>query len=197
MRGLIDRIDAAKIGDDVFLRVVDYKSGRDKLDLTDVYYGLSLQLLVYLAAVLSLWEKIVNSRHLLGLCDGDGLEIRGFSNDVQPAGALYMPIRDPFIRTDGPRDRESALEQVRKELRMTGIVIDDLNVIRLMDKTTSLGQSDLVNVQFTKQGVSANSPVASYDQMRALLDYVMPVSYTHLDVYKRQCLSGLRLSLQK
>jgi len=138
-----------------------------------VYYGLSLQLLVYLAAVLSLWEKIVNSRHLLGLCDGDGLEIRGFSNDVQPAGALYMPIRDPFIRTDGPRDRESALEQVRKELRMTGIVIDDLNVIRLMDKTTSLGQSDLVNVQFTKQGVSANSPVASYDQMRALLDYVM------------------------
>ena len=173
VRGLIDRIDAARMGDDVFLRVVDYKSGRDKLDLTDVYYGLSLQLLVYLAAALSLWEKIVNSRHLLGLCDGDGLEIRGLSNDVQPAGALYMPIRDPFIRTDGPRDRESALEQVRKELRMTGIVIDDLNVIRLMDKTTSLGQSDLVNVQFTKQGVSANSPVASYDQMRALLDYVM------------------------
>lgn len=173
VRGLIDRIDAAELDDRIFFRIVDYKSGHNKLDLNDVYYGLSMQLLVYLGVTLSLWKEIVNSPYLLSPLDTQGLVTKGVFKNVVPAGAFYMPIRDPFIETEGPCERELVVKEIQKELKMTGILVDDLDVIRLMDNTTSSGQSDLVSVTFTKSGVGAASSTASYDQVRALLNYVM------------------------
>ena len=49
LRGRIDRVDATEIGGKNYVRVVDYKSSAKSLDLTEVYYGLSLQMMTYLA----------------------------------------------------------------------------------------------------------------------------------------------------
>lgn len=49
LTGKIDRVDVSEGG---VLRVIDYKSGAKKLDFRDIYYGLKLQLLLYLNAAL-------------------------------------------------------------------------------------------------------------------------------------------------
>ncbi|MBN3586002.1 PD-(D/E)XK nuclease family protein, partial [Algoriphagus aestuarii] len=46
--GRIDRVDEARTDRGIYLRVVDYKSSEQRLDLTEVYYGLALQMLTYL-----------------------------------------------------------------------------------------------------------------------------------------------------
>ena len=50
LQGRIDRIDVCRKDGKVYVRVVDYKSGSTRFDLTSIYYGLQLQLAVYLNA---------------------------------------------------------------------------------------------------------------------------------------------------
>ncbi|NLG80318.1 MAG: helicase-exonuclease AddAB subunit AddB [Firmicutes bacterium] len=135
--GRIDRVDMAKAGDISYLRVIDYKSSRRSLNLSDVYYGLALQLLVYLAVA------EVHSDKLAGA-------------SAKPAGALYFPATDPVVSLPGPVD-DKALENRRKRLlKMTGIIVGDAGVVKLMD-TKVQGASDIVPARLTKDGEVAKS----------------------------------------
>ena len=51
--GRIDRVDKANDGENVFLRVIDYKSSERELNISEVYYGLSLQMLTYLDIIIT------------------------------------------------------------------------------------------------------------------------------------------------
>jgi ATP-dependent helicase/nuclease subunit B len=59
LQGKIDRIEHAKAGDTGYLRVIDFKSGKQGLDLTEVYYGLKIQLLTYLRVALQYYETLL------------------------------------------------------------------------------------------------------------------------------------------
>ncbi len=139
--GRIDRVDVAKAGDVSYLRVIDYKSSRRTLRLSDVYHGLALQLLVYLAVVAEHAEK---------LADGA----------ICPAGALYFPASDPVVRVARPVD-DDALEKERKRLlKMAGLIIGDADVVRLMDSKSD-GGSDIVPAGITKDGKVARGAGSS------------------------------------
>lgn len=184
IRGRIDRIDAARLGEDIHVRIMDYKSGSSNLDLLEVYYGLSLQLLVYLAVTLSQWDNIIDSPHFLpgfgkaqsfdekhGKSSLDEFPRTAGKKNVVPAGAVYLAIQDPFVREDGPLDRDVAWKELKKKLRMAGTLVDNIEVLRLMDETSST-YSDILPVRFTKSGVSSGSQVVSEDDLRMLLQYV-------------------------
>ena len=79
MRGRIDRIDASEIEGKSYIRVIDYKSSARELDLSEVYYGLSLQMMTYLDVALE------NADELLGV-------------HADPAGVLYIHVHNPMIR---------------------------------------------------------------------------------------------------
>lgn len=81
MTGKIDRVDVFSANGSEYVRVVDYKSGGKEFKLSNVYCGLSLQMLIYLFTV----------------CENGGY------SDAVPAAALYMPI-DPSLE----RGREAA-----------------------------------------------------------------------------------------
>ena len=81
LRGRIDRIDASEIKGRNYIRVVDYKSSARELDLAEVYYGLSLQMMTYLDVALEHADELL-----------------GFHAD--PAGLLYMHVHNPMIRPD-------------------------------------------------------------------------------------------------
>lgn len=53
----MDRVDQIRDCNDLYLRIIDYKSSEKDLSLVDVYYGLSLQMLTYLDVVLTHSEK--------------------------------------------------------------------------------------------------------------------------------------------
>lgn len=102
LTGRIDRID---LSDDGFLRVVDYKSGNSSFDLCRLYYGLSIQLMIYLIAAMEI--------------------VPGCT----PAGGFYMNVSLPFI----PSDKTESDRM--KELRMNGFALADADAAASMEKT--------------------------------------------------------------
>ena len=106
MQGRIDRIDRWNAGDQAWLRIIDYKSGMSELNLTRLYFGLQLQLIIYLAAAL---EK--------GAC--------------RPAGAFYFKVADPVVGTE-ERDAEKVDLLRTDELRLSGLFINDREVLDAM-----------------------------------------------------------------
>ena len=106
VRGRIDRIDRFDSGESVFLRVVDYKSGDQKLDAAKIYIGMQLQLLLYLEAALE------NDKNAL------------------PAGAFYQWMGDPLV----DQEKKTAVEsELARRLCLKGVVLSDAQVLEWMD----------------------------------------------------------------
>ena len=57
LRGRIDRVDLCETDDKVYVKIIDYKTGNTSLDLVALYYGVQLQLAVYLDAAVELEQK--------------------------------------------------------------------------------------------------------------------------------------------
>lgn len=108
VRGIIDRIDRYAGDEGVFLRVVDYKSGSEKLDPARIFYGAQLQLLLYLQAALSMGEE------------------------AQPAGAFYMRLSDPLL--PDPEDAQQLEDALARALCLKGVALRDAAILRRMDE---------------------------------------------------------------
>ncbi len=120
--GIIDRVDLCKKGDDVYVRVVDYKTGHKTFSLSDLSLGLNLQLLIYL---FSIWK------------DRDGRFARtlGIHGKIIPAGVLYSPARiDSGLNVSHDVSEEEILLLVNEKLKRMGIVLNDLTVLDMMEK---------------------------------------------------------------
>ena len=104
--GVADRVDGWLHDGKLYLRVVDYKTGHKEFSLSDVWHGMNLQMLLY----------------LFTLSDG-GAEHYG--HDIVPAGIMYIPARSPMLSTDGPAEEEEILAARGKELRRSGLLLDD------------------------------------------------------------------------
>jgi ATP-dependent helicase/nuclease subunit B len=154
LTGRIDRIDAVKGDEGVYLRIIDYKSGRVTVSLQDIYHGLKLQLLAYLDVALRYAEK---------LAGGKGL----------PGAILYFRIDDPLVKTDGEIPAAEDIEKrILREFRMTGMVLADPHVVRLMDSGVT-GDSDLIPVQIKKDGdFSARSAVLTQEEFVLLREHL-------------------------
>jgi ATP-dependent helicase/nuclease subunit B len=158
LQGRIDRLDLYEDDKHVYVRVIDYKSGKTFFDIGSVYYGLQQQLSVYLSAVMD----YVKQKHP--------------DKEIVPSGIFYYHIDDPIVAKS-----EQAEEEIYKSLRMNGLVNEDKQVISLMDKKlkgpdgtlAASAKSDIIPVETNKEGeLNKRSTVATYRQMKALVDYV-------------------------
>ena len=112
--GFVDRVDGWVDGGKLHLRVVDYKTGRKTFDLTEVWNGLGLQMLLYL---FTLEEK---GQVLYGL-------------PVEGDGVLYLPAREAVIRGSRTMSEEELRKRVDRELARSGLVVDDPRVLEAME----------------------------------------------------------------
>ena len=151
LEGRVDRIDILGDGEDSYVKVIDYKTGNQSLYLDEMYHGLSLQLVVYLQAILeqaSYW----------------GLD------SLKPAGIFYFHIHDPLVRTDD-MIAEKVQQEMQKQFRMKGLVLKDLRLLKSMDhdiKGDSLIIPAAVNLNDT---VRETSSVVAEDEWPILLNY--------------------------
>jgi ATP-dependent helicase/nuclease subunit B len=113
VEGRVDRVDMAMVGDKKFLRVVDYKSGAKRFSLSEVYHGLNMQMLVYLFAL---------SRQSEGLLAG-----------ALPAGVLYMPTTQNYLRAERGISPDTAAVKRRAAYRMNGLLLDDPDALSAME----------------------------------------------------------------
>jgi len=148
--GRIDRIDAASTDAGIYLRVIDYKSGRVTINLSDIFYGLKLQLLTYLEVAMQQAHRLVG---------GPGL----------PGAILYFSLDDPLIKTNGEiLPKEELEKRILREMKMKGFVLADPAVVRMMDSGLA-GSSDLIPVQFKKDGdFTTRSAVLTGEQFKLL-----------------------------
>lgn len=158
VHGRIDRIDACRVsgemGEETYLRVIDYKSGRPKFSLSDFSHGLELQLAIYLDVA-----NRNGSRYAHG--------------NIRPAGFLYFYLDDPLV--DPAEDTPSALERaIFRELRMEGVLIEDMKVLNAMDHQLSEQRnSSVIPVSLKQNGeVTSASSVVPEKVMTAILRYV-------------------------
>ncbi|MFC5588678.1 helicase-exonuclease AddAB subunit AddB [Sporosarcina soli] len=153
LRGRIDRVDATEIGGKNYVRVVDYKSSARSLDLTEVYYGLSLQMMTYLDVALE------NAEEWLGI-------------HADPAGVLYMHVHNPMIRS-GTELTTALLEaEIAKSYKMRGYLLDNPEVVIGMD--ADIGRSSaIVPASLKTDGTFAKtSKVLSSDDLQMMRSFV-------------------------
>jgi ATP-dependent helicase/nuclease subunit B len=152
--GRIDRIDVMETEADSYVRIIDYKSGNKDIKLTDIYYGLQLQLLIYLDAILK------------GVQKEDGASLI-------PAGILYFKIDNPIISSNGGREisDEDIEKAILKELKLKGLLLDNIDVIQGMDNAID-GYSDIVPASIKKDGTLGRSRIVSNEQFDILRSYV-------------------------
>lgn len=125
--GKIDRIDLAKTEKGNYIRIIDYKSSVKNIDLNEVVAGLQIQLLTYLDAACNIEE-------------------------VMPAGVLYYSLIDPILKTDKKIDKEQIEEEMKKKFKMNGLILADVNVVKMMDKNLVAGASNVVPAYIDKEG---------------------------------------------
>ena len=154
LQGRIDRIDVSEDAEHVYVKVIDYKSGNRKFDLAALYYGLQLQLVVYMNAAMEMESR----KHP--------------DKEIVPAALLYYHIDDPTIETPVELTDEQINEQILAKLRMNGVVNSDPEVVERLDRYMQ-DKSLVIPVEKKKDGsFSARSGVLSREEMQLISSYV-------------------------
>lgn len=149
MNGYIDRADAYEDGDDIYIRVIDYKTGKKTFNTEDIEKGLNLQMLIY----------------LFTLCAGKNEKILsdlGADKECTPlpAGVLYLLARIDDVRADHePEDAAKALEDVEDSIQRVGLLTSDKDVLLAMEPGLN---GRFIPVKYTKKGdISGKKSLAS------------------------------------
>ncbi len=154
--GKIDRADSMQDAEGIgtYVRIVDYKSGSKDFRLGDVYHRLQLQLLVYLDAILTELGRKTGAAML-------------------PAGVLYFRLDDPLVKADQELGEDELGRKRLTELKMSGLLIKDEDIIKRMDSEIS-GFSDIIPVRIKTDGTisEGSSSTATAEQFQTLREYV-------------------------
>ncbi|MBQ2696636.1 MAG: exodeoxyribonuclease V subunit gamma [Clostridia bacterium] len=146
--GRIDRIDVLRQNAEVYIKIIDYKTGNKTFRLSDVYNQLSLQLAVYLTAT------------------GEGTI---FGENPKPAGMFYFRLADQTVNAT-EKNTQAALI---KQFKMSGLVLKDVDIVKAMDTGIS-GYSSILPAHLTKDGSLSEKggSYATYDQFQKLSSYI-------------------------
>ncbi|WIV10639.1 helicase-exonuclease AddAB subunit AddB [Proteiniborus sp. MB09-C3] len=154
LEGRIDRVDILEGEKESFVKIIDYKSGSKAFSLSDAYYGLQIQLLVYADAIISNGDKLIK-------------------NDIYPAGVFYFKIDDPMIQSD-EEDLEIIEKEIAKKLKLDGIMLKDINIVKAIDRDIEeTNNSSIIPVSINKDGsFSKNSSVLDKEELNLLIKHV-------------------------
>lgn len=133
IEGKIDRVD---ILNDAYVKIIDYKSGKERFDVEEAKAGWKLQLMLYLRAVMGAKE----------ILPGQG--------ELKPAGVFYFEIAEPQIDATELTEsefREKVEKEYKKSFKLDGVVLDNAEIIEGIAGEFS-GYSDIIPVRKNKDG---------------------------------------------
>ncbi|WP_449354091.1 helicase-exonuclease AddAB subunit AddB [Virgibacillus natechei] len=154
LRGRIDRVDKAVNDEELFLRIIDYKSSAKGLNLVEVYYGLALQMLAYLDVVLSSSEQWLGTK-------------------ATPAGVLYFHVHNPMISKNEKVNDDAIENEIFRKYKMQGLLLSDEEMVRQMDTSLESGSSQIVPAGLKKNGgFNSYSKIAGKDTFTSLQNHI-------------------------
>ncbi len=152
--GKVDRIDLCKDEDKVYIKVMDFKSGTHSFNMAYLYYGLQLQLVMYMNVAMAVEKKLSPGK------------------EVIPAAILYYHVNDPMVDAKEEKIADDINKDIISKLKMTGLVNADQTIVQMLDKGI-ISKSDIIPVEIKKDGdFSARSSVATSQQYSAISGFV-------------------------
>jgi len=155
IKGKIDRIDILKKDDELYIRIIDYKSSSKTINLKDVYYGAQLQLLVYLDAILSYEEEEKHEKSM-------------------PGAIFYYKIENPIVSKKQKLSDEEIEEAITENLKLKGLILRDSEIAKAMDKELKEGEgSKIIPVTLKKDGqLKESTSIATKEEFDILRNHV-------------------------
>lgn len=147
VRGSVDRVDLCELDGVRYVRVVDYKTGTKTFHLSDILYGINLQMFLYLSAI----ERDTTAR---------------YGGEITPAGVLYMPAVSPSVSADGTADEKTVRNMILEKYTMKGVILDDNQIITAMEHD---GKGVYIPVKLSGDKVTAGkSSLATLEEIGAI-----------------------------
>lgn len=159
LQGRIDRLDVAVSGDDIYVKVIDYKSGNKQLELDCIYAGLQMQLAVYLgSATKMLQERYPNKK-------------------VHPAAMFYYRVADPVVSMEGAENFDGLSTALLTEQRSRGLLNEDPKVVHMLDKEVGTA-SKVIPLSLKQDGTpKKGSGVCSEEQFEIMQEFMQHKLY--------------------
>ena len=144
IKGKIDRMDVLEMAEhedglERAVRIVDYKTGGDSVDVEYFRSGYKLQLMLYLKAATQ-------------------------KQEVKPAGVFLFKIREIDADADMKNiypGREAMEERMEDAYKLEGIVLDDMDLIDAMD-TEIGGASKVLPIKYVKKNGTYSGSSGGY-----------------------------------
>lgn len=144
IKGKIDRMDVLEMpehedGMETAVRIVDYKTGGDSVDVEHFRSGYKLQLMLYLKAATQ-------------------------KQEIKPAGVFLFKIREIDADADMKNiypGREAMEERMEDAYKLEGIVLDDMDLIDAMD-TEIGGASKVLPIKYVKKNGTYSGSSGGY-----------------------------------
>lgn len=150
LTGFIDRVDIAEKNQKRIIRIIDYKTGTKKLNLSDMYYGQNIQMPLYMKAVLG------NGKQKFGECI--------------PGGMFYLPAKDAAVNAAKSEDEAVIEEERLKKLRLEGMFLGEEDTYTALEPE---GKSIYTPVKLNKDGtLSSSAPFYTKEQFDILSEYI-------------------------
>ncbi len=152
--GKIDRVDLYEDPEHVYVKIMDFKSGAHRFNIASLYYGLSLQLVMYMNVASAAQKKLKSEK------------------EVVPAAILYYHVDDPLVDGKNGMVTDDINKEILSKLKMTGLVNENPDIIRMLDSTIT-AQSDIIPVKLKSNGSpDAYSQTASDEEYAAISRFV-------------------------
>ena len=181
--GIIDRVDVYQHNGQVYIRVVDYKTGTKRFSLDDVEHGVNIQMLLYLFTLC----RNPESEFCRSLGVGEG-------NAPLPAGVLYFSSNIPVLNAEQFEESEKIMDEAASSLKRSGLLLDDEEIllamndelspkflagIRKVKKTNSLSGDALTSAEKFNElyGQIETTVNRITDEMRKGVAHAKPVRY--------------------
>ena len=163
--GAIDRVDVYKRGSDVYVRVVDYKTGKKVFKPENLEKGENLQMFLYLKAITE--SKSQGFKDALGVGDG---------GEIKPAGVIYVStaVGDTTVKRYSDEEAE---KEVKKQQKRQGMILDDSEIINAMN-------TKFIPVTFKKGEIDEASKKYLFS-MEGYGDIMATLEETVADISKR------------
>lgn len=152
LKGRIDRIDTCVQNDEVFVKIVDYKAGNHKFDINTLYYGVALQLAVYLG------QTVKN------------LQDSYPEHKIVPAAMLYYRTVDPILSSEKVMSAKESEKEILKELNNTGAVSARAGIVDALDNGLE-GKSLVVPVTKKGEEIKLSNSVYNPVLLNKILDF--------------------------
>lgn len=148
--GKIDRIDICESGDEIYVKIIDYKTGKTEFDMTAFYHGLQIQLVIYMGEALELEKKKHPGKKTI------------------PAGIFYYHIKDPIV--DKIVNSEMISEAILKKIRLDGIVNREEAIVRKLDGMMG-ASSNVIPVDTTSKGYTKATKVLGTEEFEDVIRF--------------------------